>query len=58
MAKFNVKWEEQSTTSTNCHPSRHATTVEASSMAEAKAKVKQRHLTSTKIINMTAVKIG
>lgn len=54
MATFRVQWDEKSSSSTN--PARKTTTVTANSMAEAKAKVRQRIRPGAKVSNMTAVK--
>lgn len=55
MATFRVMWDELSPNAK--HSNRKGTTVQAESMAEAKAKVKQRVFGNVKISNMTAVKL-
>lgn len=59
MAQYRVTWEQKSANNPNAKPgSRHVTTVQASSIMDAKAKVMQRIPTSIKVVNMTASKIG
>lgn len=55
VATFRVLWDELSPNAK--YPNRKGTTVQASSMAEAKSKVKQRVSRNVKISNMTAVKL-
>ena len=56
MATYRVKWDEFSPGAK--HPTHKVTTVSATSMAEAKAKVRQRIFTSVKVTSITAVKIS
>ena len=56
MATYRVKWEELSPGVK--YPAHKATTVSASSMAEARAKVRQKIFTNVKVTNVTAVKIS
>ena len=56
MATYRVKWEELSPGAK--YPAHKATTVSASSMAEACAKVRQKIMTNVKVTNVTAVKIS
>ena len=56
MATYRVKWEELSPGAK--YPAHKATTVSASSMAEARAKVRQKIMTNVKVTNVTAVKIS
>ena len=56
MATYRVKWDEVSPGAK--HPAHKVTTVSATSMAEAKAKVRQRIFTSVKVTSITAVKIS
>ena len=57
MAQYRVTWEQKSANNPNAKPgSRHVTTVQASSIMDAKAM--QRIPTSIKVVNMTASKIG
>ena len=56
MSTYRVKWEELSPGAK--YPAHKVTTVSASSMAEAKARVRQRILTNVKITGITAVKIS
>ena len=55
MATFRAMWDELSPNSK--HSNREGMTVQAKSMTEAKAKVKQRTFGNVKISNMTAVKL-
>ena len=55
MATFRVLWDELSPNAK--YPNRKGPTEQASSMAEAKSKVKQRVSRNVKISNMTAVKL-
>ena len=56
MATYRVKWEELSPGAK--YPAHKVTTVSASSMAEARAKVRQKIMTNVKVTNVTAVKIS
>ena len=56
MATYRVKWDELSPGAK--HPAHKVTTVSATSMAEAKAKVRQRIFTNVKVTSITAVKIS
>ena len=56
MATYRVKWEELSPRAK--YPAHKVTTVSASSMAEARAKVRQKIMTNVKVTNVTAVKIS
>ncbi len=56
MATYRVKWDELSQGAK--HPAHKVTTVSATSMAEAKAKVRQRIFTNVKVTSITAVKIS
>lgn len=54
--KFRVQWDEQHTGESR--PSRHSTTVQANSAAEAKAKIRMRLNPNVKVTGLVAVQQG
>lgn len=54
--KFKVQWDEQHTGESR--PSRHSTTVQANSAAEAKAKIRMRLNPNVKVTGLVAVQQG
>ncbi len=59
MAQYKVMWQQKNANDPKSKPgTRHTTTVQASSIMDAKAKVQQRLPSSITVCNMTAAKMG